>query len=54
MNIPRGDDKIQEYGQARDNAIASVGKMLIAHKSCLTPDFFRLWLTSLPLKYDKI
>ena len=40
------------YGYARDNAIASIGK-IIKSQSVVQPDIVKFWLTCLPLKFDK-
>ena len=40
------------HGHARDNAIASIGKIIKAH-SVVQSDILKFWLSCLPLKFDK-
>lgn len=51
-NIAQGQEKEKQYGHARDNAIASVGKIIKAH-SIVLPEVLTFWLSNLPLKFDK-
>ncbi|EAR88916.3 importin protein (macronuclear) [Tetrahymena thermophila SB210] len=51
-NIPQGEEKEKQYGHARDNAIASIGK-IIKSQSIVAPEVITYWISNLPLKYDK-
>lgn len=50
--ISQGAEKEKEYGHARDNSIASIGKIMKTH-SIIQPEIISYWLNNLPLTFDK-
>lgn len=53
-SIPKGSEKAKLYGSCKDNAVASVGKIVKAHGGSFDPKpVLRVWLSMLPLRSDK-
>lgn len=53
-DIPKGSESEKTYGNCRDNAISSFGKIIKAHGASFDPKAcIHMWLTYLPLKYDE-
>ena len=56
--MAKGSEKEKTYGHCRDNAIASLGKVIktqggVAEGNMTVRPYIDVWLTFLPLKYDK-
>lgn len=52
--IPKGSEKEKTYGHCRDNAVASIGKIVKAHGGAFDiKPYISAWLTYLPMKHDK-
>lgn len=54
LDIPQGEEKTKVYGHTKDNSIAAIGRILKNHSDKIdSVGVLNLWLTQLPLKYDK-
>lgn len=52
--IPKGHESEKNYGNCRDNAIASFGKIIKYHGASFDPKpCLLVWLNYLPIKYDQ-
>ena len=52
--IAKGTEKQKTYGHCRDNAIASIGKIIKTHgESFNCAPYIAYWFTFLPLRFDK-
>lgn len=52
--IKKGTEKENTYGHCRDNAIASMGKIIKAHgENFNCQPYITYWFSFLPLKFDK-
>jgi hypothetical protein len=53
-NIPKGSEKAKLYGSCKDNAVASIGKIVKSHGGSFDPKpILKIWLSMLPLRSDK-
>lgn len=54
LEIPQGDEKTKVYGHTKDNSVAAIGRILKNHSDKIdSAAVLNLWLTQLPLKFDK-
>ena len=54
MKMPQGNETDKLFNYARDNAIATLGKIIQTHNEKLnSQDLTQLWFSQLPLKIDK-
>ena len=54
MQIVKGSEKAKVYGSCRDNAVASIGKIVKCHGGSFDPKpVLKAWLQYLPLRSDK-
>eukprot|EP01015_Nassula_variabilis_P025412 TRINITY_DN4966_c0_g1_i2.p1 TRINITY_DN4966_c0_g1~~TRINITY_DN4966_c0_g1_i2.p1 ORF type:complete len:232 (-),score=41.64 TRINITY_DN4966_c0_g1_i2:138-833(-) len=54
INIQKGNQNTELFNHCRDNAIASVGKIIATHHEKIDAvSAVELWLSNLPLKHDK-
>ena len=51
--VSKGPEKEKTYGHCRDNAIASIGKVVKVHGGPGVKPYLDIWLTMLPLRHDK-
>ena len=53
-DIPKGSENEKTYGNCKDNAVSSFGKIIKAHGASFDPkSCILMWVNYLPLKYDE-